>query len=193
LKDDRLWQKSRRVLILGLCGSLSNRHRVGDVVIYRGCYDLQHNFQECDRTFSDLIAQKLTRSTSVVNSITSDRVICKTTEKLALSRSYPASVVDMEGFSYLQQLQHQDIAVAIVRVVSDDLTGDIPNIASAIDSNGNLRPLPMAISMLQQPLAAMGLIRGSLTGLKVLQRVTEELFGDRNRSDKYKKYKNCCN
>ena len=53
----------------------------------------------------------------------------------------------------------------------------IPNLNRAIDPDGNLRTLPMAIAFLQQPLAAIRLIRGSLTGLKTLQQVTFKLFG----------------
>jgi nucleoside phosphorylase len=176
LKDYRSSQQLQRILILGLCGSLSNDLKVADVVIYRGCYNLQHHFVECSPTFSNLITQKLTRSIITVNALTSDRVICQASEKLALSKNYPATVVDMEGFAYLRQLQHQNLEVAIVRVVSDDITGDIPNLANSIDKNGNLLPLAMSIAMLRQPIAASRLIRGSLIGLKVLQQVTRELF-----------------
>jgi nucleoside phosphorylase len=176
LKDYRSSQQLQRILILGLCGSLSNDLKVADVVIYRGCYNLQHHFVECSPTFSNLITQKLTRSIITVNALTSDRVICQASEKLALSNNYPATVVDMEGFGYLRELQHQNLEVAIVRVVSDDITGDIPNLANSIDKNGNLLPLAMSIAMLRQPIAASRLIRGSLIGLKVLQQVTRELF-----------------
>ncbi len=64
----------------------------------------------------------------------------------------------------------------MLRVVSDDLTGDIPNLDSAIDPNGNLQTWPMAIAFLQQPLAAIRLIKGSLRGLKTLQQITTQLF-----------------
>jgi nucleoside phosphorylase len=176
VKDDRLWQKSRRVIMLGLCGSLSAHHRVGDVVIYRDCYDSQHNLREIDRNFSDLIAQRLTLPSTTVTALTSDRVICRATEKLALSKNYEATVIDMESFVYLQELQLQNIELAVVRVVSDDITGNIPDLSKAIDAEGKLRSIPTAIAMLRQPLAATRLIRGSLKGLKTLQQVTTQLF-----------------
>jgi nucleoside phosphorylase len=179
LQDDRLLQKSRRVLMLGFCGSLSKRHRVGDVVIYRDCCDLEHNVREIDRNFSDLIAQKLTLPSTTVTALTSDRIICRATEKLALSKNYEATVIDMESFVYIKELQLQNIDVAVVRVVSDDVTGNIPDLSNAIDAEGKLRPIPTAIAMLRQPLAATRLIRGSLKGLKVLQQVTTQLFIDR--------------
>jgi nucleoside phosphorylase len=179
LQDDRLLQKSRRVLMLGLCGSLSAHHRAGDVVIYRDCYDLQRNVRKIDGNFSDLIAQRLILPPTTVTALTSDRIIYRAIEKLALSKTYEATVIDMESFVYLKELQLQNIKVAIVRVVSDDVTGNIPDLSNAIDAEGKLRPIQTAIAMLRQPLAATRLINGSLKGLKILQQVTHQLFIDR--------------
>jgi hypothetical protein len=84
----------------------------------------------------------------------------------------------MEGFAYLEELQKRGIAVAMLRVVSDDLTGDLPDLSQAIDGKGNLKTASLAIAMLRQPLAATRLIRGSLIGLKALQQITTELFSN---------------
>ncbi|MEM6614481.1 MAG: hypothetical protein AAF652_19990, partial [Cyanobacteria bacterium P01_C01_bin.72] len=91
-------------------------------------------------------------------------------------QQYTATIVEMEGYSYVQELQRRDKSVSMLRIVSDDLSGDLPNLNQAIDSQGNLKTLPMAIAMLQQPLAAARLIKGSLTGLKKLEQLTTELF-----------------
>jgi hypothetical protein len=48
----------------------------------------------------------------------------------------------------------------MLRVVSDDSKHDIPNLTSAINSDGSLQPLPLAITMIRQPIAATRLIRG---------------------------------
>lgn len=167
--------KTQRVVMMGLCGALSSQHSVGDGVLYRDCYDLSRHCCTTDTELTDTINRQL-RRVSTVTALTSDRPICQAAEKLHLSQTYSASVVDMEGYVYLEELQKQGIAVAILRVVSDDAMGDIPNLDNAIDRDGNLKVLPLAIAMLQQPIAAARLIRGSLIGLKVLQQVTTELF-----------------
>jgi hypothetical protein len=63
-----------------------------------------------------------------------------------------------------------------LRIVSDDRCGDLPDLNQAIDSQGNLQTLPMAIALIKQPMAAIRLIKGSLTGLKALEQITVKLF-----------------
>ena len=167
-------RNSTGILILGLCGSLGDSYAVGDSVLVESCKDPNHNLVHLDRKLTADIQQKLSLKT--VAGLTSDRVIVKAQEKLALAQKYGASIVEMEGYAYVQKLQQQDIAVAMLRVVSDDSEGDIPNLNRAIDSRGNLKTLPMAIALVKQPIAAIGLIKGSLAGLKALEQITTQLF-----------------
>ena len=167
---------SPRVLIMGLCGSLSKQYSVGKVVLYQGCCNLDGQKIDLDVELTTAIEQKL--SVDLVMGLTSDRLVHQTKEKIILSQTYPVSVVDMEGYGYLKELQTQGIPVSILRVVSDDLTGDIPDLTQAIDRNGNLKTGSMAIAFLQQPISAIRLIQGSLTGLKTLKQVTQRLFID---------------
>ena len=171
-----LFQKKhpQQILLMGLCGSLSPLYSVGDIVLYQQCWDVNRSTVKTNPELTQMIQRKF--SVDVVTGLTSDRPICHAAEKLQLSQTYPVSVVDMEGYAYIRELQHQGISVAMLRVVSDDLTGDIPDLNGAIDPQGNLQALPIAIAFLQQPLAAIGLIRGSLKGLKTLQQITTQLF-----------------
>jgi purine-nucleoside phosphorylase len=167
-----------RILLMGLCGSLSPQYKVGDIVIYQSCCLETQNFVEekCDRDLTKLISDRLQGKAYSVRGLTCDRVIWSAQEKLQLGQTYQADVVDMEGYTTIKILARAGIAIAIVRVVSDSCRHDIPNLTSAIDSKGSLKPLALAIEMAQNPLAAMKLISGSLKGLKVLQQVTKELF-----------------
>ncbi|WP_293143397.1 hypothetical protein [Okeania sp. SIO3I5] len=117
----------------------------------------------------------LQKKASLVRGLTSDRLIYKAEEKQLLEKNTGAEVVDMEGFAILNFFAKLSVPVAMVRVISDDTRHDIPHLCSAITSSGNLQPLPLAIAMFRQPLAALQLIRGSL---KVLQEVTSCLFSD---------------
>lgn len=66
--------------------------------------------------------------------------------------------------------------VAILRVISDDCSGDLPDITGAIGPDSNLRPVVLALSFFKKPLAAAIFIRGSLRGLKALEQAALALW-----------------
>ncbi|BAY99012.1 hypothetical protein NIES37_29900 [Tolypothrix tenuis PCC 7101] len=167
-----------RVLIMGVCGSLSPHYPVGKIVLYENC-TYQGKVQECDRAFTSQLHSALSThnsAISLVKGLTSDRVICKATEKRHLADISGADVVDMEGYAALEFFNLLGISVAMLRVVSDDCQHDIPNLTSAISADGSLKPLPLAITLLRQPIAASNLIRGSLKALKVLEQIPALLY-----------------
>ncbi|HLO87232.1 MAG TPA: phosphorylase [Nostocaceae cyanobacterium] len=168
-------QPEKGVLLMGLCGSLNQHLAVGDVVLYQGCV-YEGNFQPCCSELTTQIYSYISHNANFVKGLTSDRLISSASEKLRLGETSPADVVDMEGFAVLQFYQQIGIPVSIVRVVSDDCNHDIPDISAAISPDGSLKPLPLALGFLRQPLAATRLIRGSLQGLKVLQNLTTAIF-----------------
>lgn len=176
--QDKLWNPQAKVLVMGLCGSLRDRFKVGDIVLYEECV-YETKVQQCDRFTQELYAH-LQEKVSLVKGLSCDRVICSAKEKLHLSETFKADVVDMEGFAANKFFQQAGVEVAMLRVVSDDSKHDIPDLTSAINSDGSLQPLPLAINMIRQPIAATRLIRGSLQALKVLEEVTAFLFAKQN-------------
>lgn len=162
----------QNVLLMGLCGSLSPQYAVGDVVVYQQCINQMNATQSCDDELTKLLYHKLKDQSSLVRGLTSDRIIHSTSEKQHLGQFYNTDVVDMEGLAVLEVFKK----VGIVRVISDDIHHNLPNLTSAISPEGALFPLPLAIGMIQQPVAATRLIWGSLRGLSVLQNTTRLLF-----------------
>lgn len=167
------------ILVVGLCGSLSECCQVGDVVIYRQCALLtdaaELRWLECDRALTERLQQRLGQA-RLVNALTSDRMIHAAAEKCQLGQTYTAEVVDMEGFAILEALKSANVSVAMIRVMSDDCQHDLPDLTATLDDNGALRPLPMAIAFIQQPLSAIRLIRGSLQALKQLQQIVPAIL-----------------
>lgn len=166
------------VLMVGLGGSLCPQHRIGDVVIYRDCVDTLNGgerHQRCDRTLTDHLAQRLPGA-ALGRGLTSDRLITSAQEKHQLHTTFAAAVVDMEGAVVLNALAPRP--VAIVRVISDAHDQDLPNLEAALGTDGSLRPWPLTLAFLRQPLAAGGLIHSSLKGLEGLQRLISQLFRD---------------
>ena len=107
----------------------------------------------------------------------SDRVITSVTEKYSLAAQYQAEAIDMESFGYLKFFS-TGTEVSVVRVVSDDLAFDLPNLDSTISSEGNIKPLPMAITMLKRPANSLRFIKNSLNALKSLEKIAREIFTD---------------
>ncbi|WP_414756299.1 phosphorylase [Anabaena sp. CCY 9910] len=169
-----------KVLVMGLCGSLTPQYHVGDVVLYESCI-YQEQLQVCDSAFTTEIYSALKThypTLKLVKSLTSDRVICFASEKRHLGKTLGADVVDMEGFATLECFNGSGVAVAMLRVVSDDCHHDIPDITAAINPDGSLQPLSLGLRFLGQPIAAARLIQGSLRGLKVLEEATKLLFSE---------------
>ncbi len=163
------------VLVMGLCGSLTPRYTVGDILLYQDCI-YQAKLLSCDRTLTAQLASRLQTEASLVTALSCDRVICHATEKHHLAQISGADVVDMEGFGILEFFRQSGVAVAMLRVVSDDCYHDVPDLTPALNSDGSLQPLPLAMAMLRQPIAATRLIRSAMLGLKILEQVTTLLF-----------------
>ncbi len=175
------------VLLMGLCGSLSPHYAIGDVVLYQDCiYEASAStrlLQSCDRELTTLLHHKLQPTIqpspprlSVVRALTSERLIWSAAEKRELGQIYGAEVVDMEGFAALKVLGQAGIAVAMVRVVSDDCYQNLPDLNSALNPEGSLQAVPLGLGLLRQPKASTHLIQGALRGLQVLRQVTTLLF-----------------
>ncbi|MEO1347705.1 MAG: hypothetical protein AAFW84_02730 [Cyanobacteria bacterium J06635_15] len=166
--------KSGGVLLMGLGGSLSPQYDIGDGVLIEGVWDgMKANELEacgCDRPLTHWLSRRLAASVKLGNGVTCDRVITTAAEKQQLRDRYGAAVVDMESVPLLRASPY--CKIAILRVISDDCHHDLPEISNAIGPDGSIKPILLALNFLKRPLAAMWLIRGSLKGLKALEKMT---------------------
>jgi hypothetical protein len=159
-----------KVVLMGLAGSLSDRYQVGDGVVYQGCGSETGDYWQFDPEITAAIAQ-LT-GFSLVKGLTSDRIISQALEKRRLGQ-LGYDVVDMEGGLILAALP--ELKIAMVRVISDGVNQNLPDLARAIDNQGNLQPILLTQQMLSHPFASVHLIRGSLQGLSLLAKIAQQL------------------
>lgn len=176
LEQQKFWQESpKKVLMLGLCGSLSPDLAVGEAVLYQSCQNLTTKAQlTLQPELNSAIQQKL--ALKLVNGLTSDRIITTVSEKQQLAQKYHCEAIDMENYAYLKFLQEQQIQLAIIRVISDDLTFDLPDLNSAIAPTGQIKPLAMTTALLQNPLNSTRFVKNSLQALKQLEKITYQIF-----------------
>ncbi len=142
-------QASMQILVMGLCGGLSDRTPVGSVVIYD----------------EPAVAARL--GIRSVRGLTIDRVLCLAREKQEWADR--ADVVDMESQAIVTYGQAMGIGVRVIRVVSDDARADLPDLSQVFDAAGTMQPVQLAIAFGRQPIAAFRLIRGALRALQQLE------------------------
>ena len=163
-ESDRI-QGVTQVIILGLCGGLTNDAVVGQMGCYESCCDRSGNEYQCD--YLDI-----GHEFANWNAVTIDHVITKATDKQHLNAQTNCDVVDMESIWILEFMQQRGIGVSVVRVVSDAVVGDLPDLSQVFDLNGALKPMELTRAFVLRPIAALQLIRGSILGLKQLTRCT---------------------
>ena len=161
------------ILLLGLGGSLSPSVGRGDGVLLETLWDEREGVAyPCPGAVTAGLSQRLPQI-KVARGVSCDRVITTIAEKRQLGDRYDAAVVEMEGTTLLRGLP--GCPIAILRVISDDCHHELPDISAAIGADGSLKVITLALSFLRRPVAALRLIRGSLQGLKALERLAVEL------------------
>ena len=171
IKNDNL----QRVLLIGLGGSLSDKHQVGDVVIYQSCSYLQPEkiiTKNCDRSLNNLLKSKL--NASFVKGLTTNKLVDSPQEKQLLNQQSNCTVVDMESYAVMNYFD----CVSVVRVISDNVDDFLPDLNSAITPDGKLDKLKMTIAFMKKPLKAVKLIQNALASLKKLEQVSRQLVVD---------------
>jgi nucleoside phosphorylase len=144
------------VVVVGLCGALW-RAAAGDVVIYGRVADAAHAFA-FEPELVDALARALPGA-HVVNACTTRRVVTTVAARHVLAQRFNADVVDMEGTHLAAAFRARGVRAAMVRVVSDDASRDLPPIEDAIDAEGRLRPLRIASAFVRSPRAALAFVR----------------------------------
>ncbi|MBE9062202.1 hypothetical protein [cf. Phormidesmis sp. LEGE 11477] len=160
------------LLLMGLGGSLANEHGIGEAIaLQKIWHHASQEIFECDVETTQRLAHRL--AIAIGTGVTCDHIITAAKEKQQLGDTYSADVVDMEAAVLLKNLS---VAVGVVRVISDDCQGDLPDIGNAIAPDGSLKPVQLAIGFVKKPKAAIRLISGSLTALKALEDLTHRAF-----------------
>ena len=176
-------EKPQGLLVMGVTGSLSADYDIGQAVWVEQCQYWgngdhgQGQEYVGDRRLMDRVNHLLGPEWQIpmVKGITVSEVVCRGEEKELLGKNSGAQVVDMENTAVLAFGEAKQIPVAILRVVSDAVDQDLPDLSKAFDAQGVLQPLPLAKALLSRPLAAGHLIQGSLRACGRLTAIAQSL------------------
>ncbi len=153
------------VVVLGLCGALRGL-RAGDVVIYGRIVDGERTFALDTQLIGEL--REALPGAAVVRACTADRVVTTVAARAVLAQRFDADVVDMEAAHVASALAARGVRCAMVRVVSDDASRDLPPLGDAIDATGRVRPLRVALAFARSPRAAFAFVRDVRRALATL-------------------------
>jgi nucleoside phosphorylase len=169
--DAALASKSppRRVLVTGLCGLLSPAFRVPDALLYAWIASAAGSV-ETDAPLSAEVHAAIGAAQSGIRALAVDRIVTRAREKRALGEQTGAHAADMESYALVERLGRAGVAVAVLRVASDAVGDDLPDLNDALDGSGGLERGALAGAMLRDPLAAARMIRGALQALGALER-----------------------
>ena len=168
--------KPDAVLVIGLCGGLTESLPEGRVVAYTSCKSTEamKPVLPCSQRAVDSVVTLLASSGIACDravGITSSRIATNRQERLALAES-GAGVVDMESYSILEAAAGARIPVAVLRVVADSLDRVLPNLNRALDDAGGLDGRKALRVALGSPVRTAKLLAANK---RAMQRLTKAL------------------
>jgi nucleoside phosphorylase len=169
--------KPDAVLVVGLCGGLTESLSEGRIVVYSECGSTDPSAPRlvCSPAISEAIASHL-ESSSIgcerVPGITSRRIATTRVERTGLAKR-GAAVVDMESYSILKVAAAAGIPAAVLRVVSDSVDRELPDFNRALNDAGGLDGRKAMGVALRAPLRTARLLAANRRALQRLEKALE--------------------
>jgi len=169
-----LKEKADAVLVIGLCGGLTESLREQRIVAYTECLSSGPNKApplQCSPVLTGGIVRRLQDEGITVDrvaGITSPRIATTKADRLALAKS-GAAVVDMESYPIVSAGARAGIPVVVLRVVSDSLDTEMPDFNRALNALGALdgrKALWIALGSPLQTLRLLGSNKRAIERLK---------------------------
>ena len=135
--------KPDAVLVIGLCGGLTQSLREQQIVAYTECLSTGPNKApplQCSPALTDGIVRRLQQQGIAVDrviGITSPRIASTKADRLALAKS-GAAAVDMESYPIVSAAARAGVPAIVLRVVSDSLDTEMPDFNPALNAQGAL-------------------------------------------------------
>ncbi len=162
-------------LITGLCGTLNPAFVVGDALVYREIVGPDMPTVVLDADLASAFARNLPGAQTGVRAVASERVVERANDKYALGARFSADAVDMESYALADALAGAGVAVGVVRVASDAVGDDLPELGRALDGSGGMDDFALALALVRSPVAAARLIANATKSLRALNAAVRAL------------------
>ena len=166
--------KPDAMLVIGLCGGLTESLREQRIVAYTDCLSTGPNKApplQCSPGLTDSIAGRLQQQgipVDRVTGITSPRIATTKADRLALAKS-GAAAVDMESYPILSAAARAGVPAVVLRIVSDSLDTEMPDFNTALNAQGALDGRKALWIALGSPLETFHLLAANK---RAMQRLT---------------------
>lgn len=171
------------LIVAGLAGGLDPELKHGDAVIYDLCHDargLKEKTSGCDENASIRCEDQLSgilfqllqsagRRSFRSSGVTVNRIITEARDKISLGENYRAAAADMESYDVLSVCESSGLPAAVLRVISDDASSDLPDFNRAAEADGRMNPWRMAAAMAARPAASLKFLLGLRSVLNALR------------------------
>jgi hypothetical protein len=161
------------VLVIGLCGGLTQSLREQQIVAYTECLFTGPNKApplQCSPSLTDGIVRRLQEQGIAVDrviGITSPRIATTKADRLALAKS-GAAAVDMESYPIVSAAARAGVPAIVLRVVSDSLDTEMPDFNAALNAQGALDGRKALWIALGSPLETYRLLAGNKRAMERL-------------------------
>jgi nucleoside phosphorylase len=159
-----------RALVTGLCGALSAALEIGDALFYSTILDPDGASVATDAELTARLLDTVDAAQSGIRALTSRVVVISAADKSELARRYDVDAVDMETLVLARRLTEAGSAVAALRVVSDCVDDDLPDLNAAVGADGALSGVKLFERSLERPGPAVRMARNGSRALAALER-----------------------
>ena len=137
------------IISSGLCGGLSTRYRVGQIIAPKRVGTLRDATSLATAApLADLAERQ--GATVVETLLTADHIIDSQAEKARLSRR--ADVVDMESFHIVHEFLLEAIPVTVIRAISDAANETLPlDFSKVLTPAGRVKVAPLMKELVSRP------------------------------------------
>jgi Phosphorylase superfamily len=148
--------KPDAVVVIGLCGGLTDSLPETAIAVYSNCLSAMNGGGSCPSSpelsaqITALLNTQNVPCSSVIG-ITSSQIAITKDDKLGLARA-GAQVVDMESYAILSAARQAGVPATVVRVVSDSLDRQLPDLNPALNADGSINKGRALRIMLGSPL-----------------------------------------
>jgi len=159
-----------RALVAGLCGALSATLEVGDVLSYSTIRNTDGASVATDAALTARLLDTIPSAQSGIRALATSLIIVEAAEKAQLAQRYDVDAVDMESLALVRRLGTAGSSVAVLRVVSDCVDDDLPDLNAAVGADGALSSGALFAASVKRPFAALRMARNGARALAALER-----------------------
>jgi adenosylhomocysteine nucleosidase len=162
------------IISAGFSGALQSQMKIGDIVVGNSIVDRAGTELTIDLKMEANPASGL----YVGRLLMVDRIVPTVAEKKALAQDRAAIAVDMESLAVAQVCRESKVRFMAVRVISDDLSADLPSeILSVVGSSGTVRLGAAVGAIFKRPGSAKDMWRLREQGMDAADRLATFLEG----------------